>query len=255
VATTANALNIETATILHGSSFHLPMGYVPFIAKDVLVWGEEHLAVFKRFDVALERMKVVGFPNFKSYNHSVRKRVNVDNARHDQYIVLLASQPNQQENAVINRFLDDLACRQDVYPMIKLHPSASSISITEIKSKYPHAHILAKNTSAEEAVLMADVIVGLSSTLLLEAISFHKPCVVYNPVNEDEEGIGGLLVEKGKALRIKGHNEFLSILPKKTNNLNEELNLQDQLEYFRKIAAYRGEESEFHILKYLNSKY
>lgn len=253
LALTCKAIGVKTSTIIHGSSFHLPTGYLPFIADDILVWGRQHISFFYYFGIPIERMKVVGFPQFNNGvgNGMSETSSYLDNNIKNKIVVMLASQPNSNELKIIDLFIHDLLKRVDIITVVKLHPSHSSLKKKDLSKQFPNTIFLDSEISSKEALSMVDVLVGLQSTLLLEGLSLGKPSIIYQPLKELENGVGYLLHKNGGAPYVKDGQLLSSIIPQRKSELNRALNLEKQLSYFNEIVEYRSNESSKMIISYL----
>ncbi len=249
----ANGLGVSTSVLIHGSSFHLPTGYVLPIAKTALLWGPLQSRVFQEYGLSSERVRIVGFPNL-GYKKSqdVAELKKHYQLQVDKKVLLLASQPSAFDSEVIRYVSNEVETLSDWLVLIKLHPTSYSKRLPEIPIN-KNVRVLPEKCTTLESLSMADVTAGLASTLLIESVSMGTPVIVINPTSEHEEGVGGLFVQHGGAKYCSKENELLDVLRSaESKDLGSVLNNNKQLEFFDKLCAYRGAESEGQILHFLN---
>lgn len=259
VAATAKAMGIRSAVIVHGSTFHLPTGFVPVLCDDLLCWGDLQREMFSYYGSTAESIVLTGFPKFRDVSSmnrvSLLQKFNFSEA---DKVFLLATSPlkgeKDSELKVIESFLAAFSDVNPVLrPVIKLHPTRYDYLLPKIKAAHPEAFILPNDITTDNSLLLADVVVNLTSTFGIEALAANRPVLVFNPTQNAEEGIGGLLKTHASSRYALTSGELNVILHETDNQTFEKVfNKTENLNYFKKICSFTDVESVRQIVAYIN---
>ena len=250
VTASANSLGIKTTTIIHGSCFHTPLEYIPFISKEILIWGSLHIDHLTKFGVNLKQMHIVGFPGFKKDNGKravLKKRFGIGE---NKKVVLFAANLDNYFESELKAFMEETKNINSWTGVVKLHPTLFSKPLPLVLQNPEETVVLPEECTAYESVILADVVVGLTSTLLMEALSADRPVIIYNPCKNPRKGIGEFLLEFGFVSEAISNGELKKIL-ESSNHFQDPFNLEKQKIFFQKICSFQDHDSEKEIIEFL----
>jgi hypothetical protein len=256
LAACAKASGIKTATVIHGSSFHLPSGYVLPIAQKALLWGELQAQIFRAYGLEAARIQLVGLPNIKSSSEldvaEIKKRYQVPSHKK---VLLLASQPNAEEGRIFSYVTSELSSFKGWQVVVKLHPTSFVKGIPEEMRQARGAIILPEECSPPEALGIADVVVGLNSTLLIEASSMGKPLVLVDITGVEDRGVGAYFHAYGGAIMCQKAGELRQAITRydATGDV-ETLNFSQQQSFFKQLCQYQDQDSTNRIVEFIKSQ-
>lgn len=138
-------------------------------------------------------------------------------------IILFASQP-LRDKKVVHQVLSGLVqvCSDltDTLLIFRLHPLNDTSQIfEEFAEKYNYKNFLIDNlTDLYVSLAVSDVVVTISSTVGIEAKSFGKPLIAFDPLGQDPLGLSenglGKLCQNAETLK----QELLNVLDSKINS-------------------------------------
>lgn len=242
----AKANRIPSLTLQHGLILERDLFcHIPISATKKLVWGNATLAWYKKYGFPESRIKVVGSPRFDV----IFNRQWCDKERLCQLVGIEPSKrilvyaTGTEMNTIVPIVLNGIASIPDLYLVMLLHPSESSLfpQYQKMAEGFSNCTVIRHGQiSLYDALSGADLFITHCSTAGLEAMLFNLPIITVEP-SPPPFSYGDL----GASIRVSNSAE-----------LNQVVNRLISDESFKKnsISQYRDFLSEYCIPDGLASK-
>lgn len=210
----ARSRGIPTVTLLHGV-INPPYGYVPLLADVACCWGELSRQQLIDMGTDPERLVVTGYhrgvQGADTDRREARRRVGVSD---DRPLVVWISNPiaPQMRKIQARTFCQALSAREEVVPMIRLHPSEDLETYAEELREFPRVQInRAASATVKDILSAADLIVSHNSGLGNDALVAGKPVVVLDAIDAPL-GNAAPLIERAGCPRVQSARELEQVV-------------------------------------------
>lgn len=210
----ARSLGIPSVTLIHGV-INPPYSYVPLLADVACCWGELSRQQLVDMGTDPERLIVTGYHRDVTTPgtdlHEVRRRAQIAD---DRPVVVWASNPIETEmrRTQVRTFCRALAGRQDIAPLVRLHPSEKLETYDREVSEFPTVQFSrASEMTVGEILGVADVVVSHNSGLGNEALIAGKPVVVLDAIDAPL-GNAEPLIERAGCPHVRSAEELERVI-------------------------------------------
>lgn len=205
----ANALNIPTYTMMHGS-VNSRFGYLPLIANNLFCWGHRQKRLLQNHGALQGQIVVTGAPQLsselKGNPAALKQKLNCSN----QQVFLLGTNPitpNLRE-ALVQMFCEGITDNKAFKGIIRLHPSENKAQYQNLIQAFPD--VIFDDGSLlnfDESLAVADAICVYNSAFGLDAMLKSKPLLVLN-VDSDSLGQGKDFIDFGRIPELVNAEQF-----------------------------------------------
>lgn len=183
----ARSLGVPSFTMLHGV-IASQLGYTPLVADRIFAWGELSRQKLIGFGVEPERVEAIGC-------QAVTRDLPLGRAEARDRLGLLAAQPvallattpvrESARRALVSDFGTALPPSCGITAAVRLHPSDHLAVYAQVQADLPHLRLLkAADSSIDETLAAADVVVCHSTAFALDALVKRVPVVVLDSIDE-----------------------------------------------------------------------
>lgn len=194
-------LKVPNMEIQHGITFGEDGKY--FKADKYLVWGSKPKNLFEHVGVAEKSIEITGWPAFE-----VLKKVKKKNmTKREINIAFLAHDPEGFSSPFLTQsvqnsfeiFFEAILSLRNIAICIRLHPRADRIIPEIIARKYNVSFKFSEHNEETLADFLqrADIVVGQTTSAILDAIIMHKPVIYFPSMNWP-----GKFVESSRAVFV-----------------------------------------------------
>lgn len=205
----AKSLCISTYTLTHGSTMPID-NYVPLIAQNVFVWGEDSATQFLKGGVSASSIVVGGNPRAKyelAHNTlDIRSKWSI--LQKDTVAILILNNIRLEWRFQLVELFASVM-KQQTKLILKLHPQEKKSDYASLPDRILKNITLveADEMNADEAMALGDFFVGHNSIMLLECLLMGKPVVIMDIIPM-ECGIGRELGQRGGMPIVRSKDEY-----------------------------------------------
>jgi hypothetical protein len=199
---------VKTFTFIHGA-IYTPEKFVPLIADNCFVWGENHIDFFTNLGEENKKLLKVGNTRFSNSLPGREFVLNKYKIRSDKKIILHPSQnfPDLEDHFIIKDLYNLISQNENFQLAVKFHPSQNNTELFEKIKTLENLIILEQSISASEALAIAEFTIIVSSTFAIDALISDVPVVIYKP-KINLRGIAIDLVQKANVPLLQTNEEF-----------------------------------------------
>ncbi len=249
----ANQLEIPTYTFIHGST-HPPKAYLPFLAHNVLCWGQNHVDQFKSLGINTERLLVVGNPKIHKITTSDHTQLKQQLALPDnKRVCLLAT--NNIENGLRWQLARSFCAAFDQLPqwqaVVRLHPLESLSDYEALVQEFPKVTFVSNDQwTVAQTFQVASAIIVHNSVFGLEAM-MQQVAVGVMDVLPISLGIGEDFINQAGSPRLEGSADLVYWLRKMEQASSLEQQVRQSHDYTANHCSALGTEAAHNIFTYL----
>jgi hypothetical protein len=165
----------------------IPLTYIKYgtgLCDAVLASGKIPQKIFIKRGVPANKIFIVGYPK---YDTMIEKLKHVKTVENNKPVYLFAASTNIIQDVANTHFLNKLisaTIQLGVYLIIKLHPRSSLEPADIYKTIADHntslVEIVKEGDDTFSILKQSDVLITVSSTVILEALMMNKECVIVN---------------------------------------------------------------------------
>ena len=181
--------------------------------------------------IDVEEMSAFRFSHIYSYSSNFKKKESI----HNIYLILLPISKNQSR-AVMDKIIEVSSFFDErTRWLIKLHPSLNHDIFLNNLESYPKNFEIC-HLELSKSLQLADVVLGSSSSALVESLSYAKPVIVINNLNDiDKNPIPDNISKKAWEICMSTQEIYRSL--KNMTSKNKKLDTNELLNIAEKIKS------------------
>ena len=176
----ANQALVPTFTLQHGL-ISGKYGYFPILANKMFTWGSFSRDALQDMGLSAKRIEIAGNPAIHRKKGSNRSEVlNRHHLPEDRPIILLATNPVQPRyrHQIVDLFCRSFEMDDPFSPLVRLHPSERLSFYAIQRKRYDYVLFLEnRSMSLEEALSIADIVIGFNTGFCIEAMVKQIPVI------------------------------------------------------------------------------
>ncbi len=243
---------INNFTFVHGA-IYTPEKFVPLIADNCFVWGENHIDFFTNLGEDNKKLLKVGNTRFNNILPRRELVLNKYKIKSEKKIILHPSQnfPDLDDHIIIKDLYNFISQNEKFQLAVKFHPSQNNTELFKKIKSLENLIVLDQSISPVEALAIADFTIIVSSTFAIDALISDVPVAIYKPTI-DLRGIAVDLVSIANVPTLKAKEDFCSFFISLSNESRESVfNMDRQRDFIKNYCEYYGEDSAILISKLL----
>lgn len=241
---------VKTFTFVHGA-IYTPEKFVPLIAENCFVWGENHINFFFNLGERKEKLLKVGNTRFSDRLPNKKDVLRKYGITTSKKIILHPSQnfPDIEDHQIIKNLYHFISQNENYQLAVKFHPSQNNTILFEKIKSLENVIILDQSISASEALSIAEFTIIVSSTFAIDALIADVPVAIYKPTI-NLRGIAVELVQDADVPLLETKEDFKIFLNNVMNNpLDTYFNRDAQRNFRKNYCEFYGEASAELIAK------